>query len=127
VRTPQISPTSLLVAVLAGAFGALVGGSGGLHVQVRALRMRVDGHDDELEQTNRRLSRRDGQEGRDRQRAQGSKLEKEAAELLARLEAGGGSKGNGHAKNDRELLASLEQLPDRIFGPRGGKRDPDEA
>jgi hypothetical protein len=117
--------------VLAGAFGAalalLFGGPGGLWVQLRALRVRLDGHDLELEQVGRRVSRREGQDGRARQQEQGSKLQKEAAELLARIEAGGGAPKNGHAKHDRELLASLDGLPERIFGPRGGKRDPDDA
>jgi hypothetical protein len=124
VRTPPSLPQTILAAVFGAAVAMLFGGTGGLAVQLRALRMRVDGHDDELLQTNKRLSRRDGQEGRERQREQGSKLEREAAELLAQVRAGGGPKGNGRAKNDRELL---ENLPEVIFGPRGGKREPDDA
>lgn len=52
-------------------------------VQLRALRMRIDGHDDELEQANKRIARREGQAGRAAQRETADKLTEEARAILA--------------------------------------------
>lgn len=82
MRAPQSLLPALLGGCLGGALFALVGGTGGLWVQLRALRMRVDGHDDELEQANRRISRREGQAGRAAQRETTDKLNDEARAIL---------------------------------------------
>lgn len=52
-------------------------------MQLRALRMRIDGHDDELEQANKRIARREGQAGRAAQRETADKLTEEARAIFA--------------------------------------------
>ena len=118
MRTPQNTLLAVLAASLGAALGVTFGGLGGLAVRLRALRQRVDGHDDELESFGRRVSRREGAAGREAQREQGSKLEREARELLARV----GQSGNGKPHSDRELLASLDGLPDRIWPRKAGAK-----
>jgi hypothetical protein len=114
VHTPPITLHAMLFAGLGAALALVLGGPGGCWIALRALRQRVDAHDDELDSFSRRVSRREGMAGRERQREQGSKLEQEAERLLAQLEL-----GKVPRKNERELLASL---PDQVFGPRG-RRD----
>jgi hypothetical protein len=123
VRTPQNTLVAVLAAALGAAVGVVCGGLGGFAVKLRALRQRIDGHDDELERVSVRVSRREGADGRARQQATTSKLEAEAEKVLAALSTAPGRRNGAAApSSDAELL----MLADRVWGPRGGKREADE-
>ena len=114
MRTPQTSLTAVLAASLGAALGVVAGGLGGFWVKLRELRARVDGHDDELESFGRRVSRREGAAGRERQVATAGKLQAEVEQLLAASAKG----GNAKPHNDRELRALAGLDPDAVW-PRG--------
>ena len=123
MRTPQNTLVAVLAASLGAAVGVVFGGMGGLAVKLRALRQRVDGHDDEIERVGLRLSRREGAAGRERQQATASKLEAEAEKVLAALSTGPkGRNGALGLSPDEQLLS----MADKVWGPRGGKREAEE-
>ena len=99
MRTPRVSPTTLLFASLASALFTFFGGAGGCWIAIRRLGTRVDALDDDHEQTKRRLARREGQAGRELQLGIKNKLDAEMAQIIAANEDGPRPKRKRQAAN----------------------------
>lgn len=120
MRTPQNTLVAVLSGALGGAVGMVLGGMGGFAVKLRALRQRIDGHDDELESFNRRVSKREGVAGRAKQEQTNERLEAEREKILARLVDGSGpTNGAPKPSNDQQLLGWVNSIFGAPSGPRG--------